>query len=251
MPPLVRLAREADLPAIVAIYNHAIRHTTATFDTEEKTVEDRRRWFEGHGPQAPLLVAELAGEVAGWAGLQPWSDRCAYSGTAENAVYVAPDHQGAGVGRALMGELMGRARDLGLRCVIARIADGNEASVALHRRHGFRRLGVMRRCGRKFGRLLDVHLYQAHPDREARGPVVASRLRDQLRELGVAPGDTVMLHAALSQVGQILGGPDVALRALLDVLGPEGTVMMYTAWESTPYHLAREALTSKGDVDLD
>jgi aminoglycoside 3-N-acetyltransferase len=236
----VRPGEPVDLPALVEIYNEAIRTTTATFDTVEKKVEDRRAWFDAHGPRAPLLVAEEGDAVLGYASLLPWSDRCAYSGTAETAVYVDQAARGKGVGTALMQELMARARDLGLRCVVARITEGNEASVSLHRRHGFRTLGVMRRCGEKFGRLLDVTLMQAHPDRAARGPVVRSQLAAQLRKLGVAPGDTVMLHAALGQLGWILGGPDVALRALLDVLGPEGTVMMYTAWESTPYHLGRE-----------
>lgn len=236
----VRLGEPRDLPALVAIYNQAVRTTTATFDTVEKTVAERQAWFDAHGETAPLLVAVEGDAVLGYATLSPWSDRCAYSGTAETAVYVDAAARGEGVGSALMGELMTRARGLGLRCVVARISEGNEASVALHRRHGFRSLGVMRRCGEKFARLLDVTLMQAHPDREARGPVVRSQLRDQLRDLGVAAGDTVMLHAALGRLGWILGGPDVALRALFDVLGPEGTVMMYTAWESTPYHLARE-----------
>lgn len=241
MNVVVRASVLGDLPALVAIYNQAIRSTTATFDTVEKSVEDRRGWFEAHGQRAPLLVAVDGDVVLGYASLMPWSDRCAYSGTAETAVYVDEAARGRGVGKALMVALMGRARELDLRCVVARIAEGNEASVALHRRHGFRALGVMRRCGTKFGRLLDVTLMQAHPDRESRGPVVRSQLAGQLRELGVQAGDTVMLHAALGQLGWILGGPDVALRALLDVLGPEGTAMMYTAWESTPYHLARES----------
>lgn len=239
MSPTVRPGALADLPALTAIYNHAIRHTTATFDTVEKTPEERRVWFDAHGPGAPLLVACEGDAVLGYATLSPWSDRCAYSGTAETAVYLDPEHQGRGLGSLLMTELMTRAADLGLRCLVARITEGNEASVALHRRFGFRPMGVMRRCGEKFGRLLDVTMMQAHPDRAARGPVVRSQLAAQLRDLGVEAGDTVMLHAALGQVGWILGGPDVALRALFDVLGPEGTAMMYTAWESTPYHLAR------------
>lgn len=158
--PTVRSATEADLPAITAVYNDAIRTTTATFDTEEKSVDDRRRWLLQRDARHPVLVAECEGRLAGFAALSPWSDRCAYAATAENSVYVDEAWRSRGIGRALLAELLAAARKAGLHTVIARIAAGNPASEALHRAAGFAHIGTMREVGLKFGRRLDVHLYQ-------------------------------------------------------------------------------------------
>lgn len=158
--PVIRPATEADLPAITAIYNDAIRNTTATFDTEEKTLDDRRRWLLQRDARHPVLVAELQGRVAGFAALNPWSDRCAYAATAENSVYVDAALRGGGIGTRLLAALLQTARAAGLHTLIARIAAGNPASEALHRAAGFAHIGTMREVGLKFGRRLDVHMYQ-------------------------------------------------------------------------------------------
>ena len=84
----IRAAGLADLAAITDIYNEAIRTTTATFDTEPKTKQEQEDWFRSHGPKHPILIAESPDGVVGWASLNEWSDRCAYSGTAEVSVYV-------------------------------------------------------------------------------------------------------------------------------------------------------------------
>ncbi|MBX3475804.1 MAG: N-acetyltransferase [Planctomycetes bacterium] len=157
---IVRPATEADLAAIAAIYNDAIRTTTATFDTEEKTLEDRRQWLASHDAKHPVIVAQMGDEVAGWGCLSAWSDRCAYAGTCENSVYVATSARGKGVGKALLAELVNLARQAGMHTMIARVAAGNPASERLHKGAGFVRIGVMREVGRKFGRLLDVTMYQ-------------------------------------------------------------------------------------------
>lgn len=156
----LRPATQADLAAITAIYNEAIRNTTATFDTEEKSLDDRRVWLAGHGPRHPVIVAEQAGAVAGWGCLSPWSDRRAYADTCENSVYVGVSSRGRGVGAALLAELLRLARQNGMHTVIARIADGNPASEKLHRSAGFERVGVMREVGRKFGRRIGVQIWQ-------------------------------------------------------------------------------------------
>jgi len=158
--PLMRPATQADLPVITAIYNDAIRTTTATFDTEEKTLEDRRAWLATRDTRHPVIVAQLGGEVVGWGSLSAWSDRCAYAGTCENSVYVAATARGNGVGKALLAELVNIARKAGMHTIIARVAAGNPASERLHEAAGFVRIGVMREVGRKFGRLLDVTMYQ-------------------------------------------------------------------------------------------
>jgi L-amino acid N-acyltransferase len=171
---LIRPATEADLPGIFAIYDREVLHGTATFDTEPKTAAERVAWLrdDGNG-KYPILVAEVAAEaaptgtapaIAGWARLYAWSNRCAYARAAENAVYVHPDHRGRGVGRALLAELIRLAPQRGVQVLLARIVEGNPASLALHEAHGYRTIGTMRRVGEKFGRVLDVRLMDRQLD---------------------------------------------------------------------------------------
>lgn len=157
---VTRSARPDDAAAVAAIYNEAIRTTTATFDTEEKTIENRRAWLEARSSRHVVLLAESGGAVAGFASLSPWSDRRAYADTAENSVYVNADSRAKGIGRALMQALLEAARTHGFHTIIARVADGNPASARLHEALGFARIGTMRQVGRKFGRLIDMHIYQ-------------------------------------------------------------------------------------------
>lgn len=161
----IRAATEADLPGLFAIYDEEVLHGTATFDTQPKTPAERLAWFrdDGNG-RYPILVAETAGAIAGWARLYPWSSRCAYARAAENAVYVHPQHRGKGMGRVLLAELLRLAPQRGVRLIIARVVEGNAGSRALHEALGFQTIGVMRRCGEKFGRLLDVRLMDRHLD---------------------------------------------------------------------------------------
>ncbi len=157
----IREADLDDLEAIRAIYNHEVLHGTATFDTEEKSLSDRQEWFTRLQARYPVLVACENAEVVGWGALMPWSDRKAYDGTAENSVYVREDAQGRGIGRMLLEALLREGRERKIRAVIAKIADGNPASLALHERCGFFRVGTLREVGFKFGRHIDVHLLQA------------------------------------------------------------------------------------------
>jgi len=156
----VRKATLADLGAITGIYNEAILKTVATFDTEPKTNAEQKSWFDHHGPRYPILVAEEDNLIAGWASLSQWSDRCAYSDTAEASLYVREEYQGKGIGRKLAEAIIEAGRKAGLHTLIARIASENKASVHLSESIGYRHIGVMKECGRKFGRLLDIHLMQ-------------------------------------------------------------------------------------------
>jgi L-amino acid N-acyltransferase len=108
----------------------------------------------------PILVAKSADRVLAWASLSSWSDRCAYRDCAEISTYVEPSHQGRGIGKALTGKIIAQARKSGLHTLIARISDGNQASINLYRSLGFKRVGVMEEVGFKFGRFIDVHMYQ-------------------------------------------------------------------------------------------
>lgn len=157
---IIRRATVADVPAIREIYNEAILTTVATFDTEPKSLEDRQAWFAAHGERHPVLVAEVGGVVVGWSSLSRWSDRRAYDDTAETTFYVASTHRGQGIGRQLKGAIIEEARRLGFHTLIARAAEGSDASLYLSEEFGFRRVGILREVGRKFGRLLDVHVLQ-------------------------------------------------------------------------------------------
>lgn len=164
----IRPATEADLPGIFAIYDHEVLHGTATFDTEPKSAAERLAWLRDDGQgKYPILVAERDGAIAGWARLYAWSTRCAYARAAENAVYVHREHRGRGVGGALLAELIRLAPQRGIHVLLARIVEGNPASVALHEAHGYQTIGLMRRVGEKFGRVLDVRLMDRHLDQAA------------------------------------------------------------------------------------
>jgi phosphinothricin acetyltransferase len=156
----IRRAVAGDAAAIAAIYNEAIRTTTATFDTEEKSAEDRLRWLEDHDETHPVYVAEVEGVVAGYASLTRWSDRQAYAGTVESSFYVAERFRGQGVGRELKRNVVEEAKRLGYHTLLARVAEGSEASMHLNIAFGFQHVGTMKEVGHKFGRWLDVHILQ-------------------------------------------------------------------------------------------
>lgn len=154
--PTIRPATAADLTAINAIYNHYVLHSTCTYQTEPETAEARAAWFAGHGPSHPITVAERAGEIVGWGSLSRFHPRAAYGRTVENSVYVAAEHQRRGVGRALLVDLIERARAIGHHTIIAGIDAEQAPSVALHAALGFVPVGDLREVGYKFGRWLHV-----------------------------------------------------------------------------------------------
>ena len=157
---VVRQAKIEDLDAITHIYNQAILNTVATFDTEPKTKEEQTEWFSNHNSRYPILVADFRSRVIGWASLTKWSDRCAYSDTAECSLYIEEEYQGKGFGKTLLIALLHEAKKSGFHTVIARITEGNDMSLNRFSSLGFRHIGIMREVGRKFDRLLDVHLMQ-------------------------------------------------------------------------------------------
>jgi len=156
----IRPARDSDLPAVTDIFNEAILTTTAVFYTEPRTLDEQTRWFSAHGPRHPVLVAELDGAVVGWAALTAWSDRQAYDGTAETTFYVKSEHRGRGIGRRLKQAIVDEARRIGFHTLIARVAEESSASLYLNESAGFRHVGTLKEVGRKFGKLLDVHILQ-------------------------------------------------------------------------------------------
>ncbi len=167
----IRAATGADIAAINEIYNEGGVMTTASFDTEPQSEERARAWFLSHGPAYPIFVAERDGQVIGWSALSPFAPRAAYRLTVEDSVYVRAGFRGQGTGRALLQAAVEAARALGYRAVIAKIADHNGPSLALHERMGFVRVGALAAVGRKFGRWLDVEILELlFPDPESGPP---------------------------------------------------------------------------------
>jgi phosphinothricin acetyltransferase len=152
----MRLATPADLPAINAIYNHYVIHSTCTYQTEPATADERKAWFDAHGSAYPVTVIEDAGEVIGWGSLSKFHQRSAYRPTVENSVYVRHDRLARGIGKLLLEDLIRRAEKQGYHSIMALISADQEASVRLHARFGFITVGNLKEVGRKFDRWLDV-----------------------------------------------------------------------------------------------
>jgi L-amino acid N-acyltransferase YncA len=156
----IRLATIADAEAIRSIYNLEVLETTHTFDLVPRTLEEQEQWLISRLGALAVLVAEDAGEVVGFSSLSSYRDRPAYRTTVEDSVYVARSHQGRGVGRLLLSEILETARQRGFHTVMARVVGGHQASINLHTSLGFGVVGIEREVGRKFHRWLDVVLMQ-------------------------------------------------------------------------------------------
>jgi L-amino acid N-acyltransferase YncA len=162
MKPLVRAATADDLESVGAIYAHYVTRSVATFEEIAPTVPDwRRRLDDLAGRRLPFLVAEVDGQVVGYAYASPWRPKPAYRHTLEDSIYLAPGWTGKGVGRALLGALLAGCARAGARQVIAVIADtGDDASAALHRAFRFTDAGRLKSVGHKHGRWVDTLLMQ-------------------------------------------------------------------------------------------
>lgn len=157
---MLRAATAGDAEAIARIYNHYVRETIITFETEPVEVSEMARRIASISVKYDWLVAEADGKLAGYAYYGQFRTRAAYDHTVESTVYVAPDGMGKGVGRALYSELLAAARRRGYREAIGVIALPNPASLALHAAMGFVEVGLLKRVGCKFGDYIDVGLWQ-------------------------------------------------------------------------------------------
>lgn len=157
----IRDVRPEDAEAIRAIYNDAVVNTTAVFDYDPRSAEAQQAWLAMKAEQKlPVLVAEEDGVVLGYASygqFRPWP---AFQYTVENAIYIAPNRRGQGIGRRLLGELIAVAQAHGRRSMVAGITAENTASLALHEKLGFVRTGLIRDSGWKFERWLDLVFLQ-------------------------------------------------------------------------------------------
>lgn len=159
----IRPATPADVAAITAIYGHAVRHGTASFEIDPPTeAEMAHRMATLLSSGFPYLAAEAGGALVGYAYAGPYRLRPAYRFSLEDSIYIAPDAQGRGVGRALLDALLTESEARGFRQMIAVIGDSptQVSSVALHRAAGFEMVGTLAAVGFKFGRWLDSVLMQ-------------------------------------------------------------------------------------------
>jgi phosphinothricin acetyltransferase len=173
----LRPARLDDAEALMEIYNLEVQTSTVTFDILPRSLDDQRRWLTARSGAHAVVVAEQDGEVVGFASLSPWRSRPAYATSVENSVYVHRAHQGKGLGRLLLTELVRVAQAHGFHAMFARIVGGHASSVALHESLGFEVVGTEREVGRKFGRWLDVVLMErllSAPRSAAHEPAIGS-----------------------------------------------------------------------------
>ena len=162
----IRDAHAGDIEAITAIYNDAVSNTLAIWNERTVDAANRAAWLADRQRAGyPVLVAiDAEGTVAGYASFGDWRPFEGFRHTVEHSVYVRADRRGTGVGKALMMELIARARGLGKHVMVAGIEAGNAGSIALHKQLGFEEVGLMRQVGTKFGAWLDLAFLQLQLD---------------------------------------------------------------------------------------
>ena len=154
----IRAAVRGDLPRLTEIYNYYVVNTPVTFDVEPYTVERREAWFSQFGETGRyrLLVAEENGVVIGYAGTTRFRPKAAYDTTVETTLYCAPEAVGKGIGSLLYAALFESLRGEDIHRIVGIYVLPNPGSAALHRRFGFKVVGVFSENGRKFGKYWDV-----------------------------------------------------------------------------------------------
>ncbi|KGQ62378.1 GNAT family N-acetyltransferase [Gallibacterium anatis] len=159
---LIRPAQQQDLPALLAIYNHEILNGVATFDLQPKSLAERQSWFDEHNKNNhPLLVAEQDGEVLGYASLSRYAEKAAYNSTVELSVYIAPSARRQGIASQLMHAVIELAKkDNATHLIVSLITGTNQASISLHQKFGFNKVGTLHQVGYKHQQFLDVHIYE-------------------------------------------------------------------------------------------
>lgn len=152
----IRLATVDDLTTINDIYNHYVLNTTSTYQTVPSTMQKRSEWFARHGGLHPVIVAEMRNKIVGWGALSAFHEREAYRYTVENSVYIHHEQRRLGIGKAILQDLLDKARAIGHHTIIAGIDAEQKASIALHEHFGFVKVAHLHQVGYKFDRWLGV-----------------------------------------------------------------------------------------------
>jgi phosphinothricin acetyltransferase len=153
---VIRRARPEDAAAIAEIYTQGILERIATFESEPRTPEMMLAWLAEHDERHPVLVAERAGRVLGWASISSYRPRACYAGVGEFSIYLYRDARGQGIGKVLLDALIDEARRLGYWKLLSRVFPFNTASRRLCAALGFREVGIYEKHAKLDGRWLDV-----------------------------------------------------------------------------------------------
>jgi L-amino acid N-acyltransferase len=165
---IVRNAEEADLPAVLEIYNAAVLNETSIWNDDISDLGDRRAWWQTRTAQGqtrtaqgfPVYVAEIDGKVSGYGTFGEFRQNQGYRFTVEHSIYVSASVQRRGIGSVLLTRLIAEARRTNKHTMVGGIASDNVGSIALHQRFGFVETGRMSQVGFKFGRWLDLVFMQ-------------------------------------------------------------------------------------------
>lgn len=162
---IIRTATATDAQGLAEIYNHAVENTVAILNETLVDAENRAAWMaQRQGDGFPVLVAEEAGQVIGYASYGPWRPFHGFRETVEHSVYVRDGQRGKGLGRQLMQALIDQARAEGLHMMVAAVTAGNDASIRLHEALGFEITARMPQVGQKFGDWLELIFLQLRLD---------------------------------------------------------------------------------------
>ncbi len=156
----IRKAHVSDLERITDIYNWAVENTTASFDINSHTIEQRAEWFAKHNDRHPLIVYELEGKVVGYASLSEFRSKEAYKDTCEMSVYVDHEYHNRGIGKELIENIIKLGKDIGFHVIISVISADNNISIKMHQKFGFVLCGNIKQVAFKFGSYLDCLFYQ-------------------------------------------------------------------------------------------
>ena len=158
---MIRTVKFQDARAIANIYDEYIKHSVISFETEPLSLQEMQSRIVEISAHYPYYVYEQQdGEILGYCYAHVWKERDAYKHTLETTVYLSPEHKGEGIGTSLMQRLIGECCRQGYHALIACITEGNEASILMHSKLGFKQVSHFEKVGFKFGRWLGVVDYE-------------------------------------------------------------------------------------------
>jgi L-amino acid N-acyltransferase YncA len=152
----IRFAERKDLPSILGIYNQGIEDRIATLELDQKDMNYITNWFEERSDRYRVFVAEIDGNISGWASINPYSHRCTYAGVGDLSVYIHRDWRGKKIGQALLFELEAFAKENGFHKIVLFTFPFNASGQGLYHKMGFREVGVFKNQGKLEDTFVDV-----------------------------------------------------------------------------------------------
>ena len=158
----IRNIKDADIEAVNSLYNNYIKETPFTFDIEEKTLSQKKEWFKIFKKDSPFqcVVAYENNILIGFASSRPFRDKEAYESSIETSVYISEKYIGKGFGKLLMQDLLNKIDGYSINRAYAFITEPNNASERLHTLLGFKKIGVLNKVGKKFGKFWNVGIFE-------------------------------------------------------------------------------------------